>query len=181
MRKPTGRALWLFVLIPACVLGLLGTGLVFLRAWNLTYPAVPWVHMWMVAADIDGQATIETECFSIAFEGESFGRGVSAGNPIVDGRYFHFALFSRTDISNTQKNGVTYSYSQDERTAGIEYKGHQIIYSHPLQKLEIDGKAFSTAGQYWHFVVKANSEIARQPRQPTLVTKYVAEYASQSR
>jgi hypothetical protein len=123
--------------------------------------AVPFQYMWVSFEDEEGVATIRSEAFLMAFPGHVFGSPSRGGNYVVDGRY-GFRLFGGPDsLSDQVGGGVTSTYSQRQRLLVFRYEGHEVAYSHALQKLTVDGHEYSTAGGPVHLRVKEGGEVER--------------------
>lgn len=121
--------------------------------------AVPFTHMWIYFEDEGGLATISSDAFRIAFAGHTFGSHSRSGNYIVDGRYAPRLFGGPDSVRSEVGDGVSYKYSQRRRLLTFQYQGHEIVYSHALKKLTVDGQEYSTTGGQVSLLVKESGEV----------------------
>ena len=143
--------------IVVCVIAL---ALLILPSFVAERSAVPFQSMEVSFEDDSGVATIRSDAFRVAFEGQSFGSSKRSGNYVVDGRY-GFRLFAGPEtVHGDIGGGVAYDYSQRRRLLTFRYQGHELTYSHALKQLIIDGREYSTAeGQVQ--LLLGNGEVER--------------------
>ncbi|HZZ78372.1 MAG TPA: hypothetical protein VFE62_07625 [Gemmataceae bacterium] len=153
------------ILVVAAVLAIGAIALAFLLlpSFISDQSAVPFQSMEVSFEDSDGVATIRTETFQVAFEGQSFGNRRAGGTYVVDGRY-GFRLFPGPESTSGEANGVVHSYSQRRRLATFRYQGHKITYSHATKTLTIDGQEHSTAEGPVRLLIKRNGAVERMDK-----------------
>jgi hypothetical protein len=142
--------------VVVCTLALL-----LLPSFIAEHSAVPFQSMEVSFQDDGGVATIRSDAFRVAFEGQSFGSSRRSGNYLVDGRY-GFRLFAGPESARGDVGGgVAYEYSQRRRLLTFRYQGHEIAYSHALKQLTVDGREYSTAEGQVQLLLKGNGEAER--------------------
>jgi len=151
----------LTVLVAAFVVCAIALALLFLPAFITERSAVPFQYKKVWIEDDGGVATIRSDAFRVAFEGQSFGSRRRSGDYVVDGRY-GFRLFTGPESGGGDVGGgVAYDYSQRRRLLTFRYRGHEIAYSNALNKLTIDGWDYSTVEGQVRILIKGNGEVER--------------------
>lgn len=121
------------------------------------YTSLPFQTMRLSSMNQKGVATLQTDAYSVAFEGHAFG-AVRVDNEIyVDGRYGTSSSWEPWAWQH--RIGVQMIYSQANRLFTIKYSGHQLDYSRHRQTLNVDGQEYSTADGPIHLLIKKNGEV----------------------
>ena len=123
---------------------------------------VPSHKMWVSSGDRNGIAMLYTDRFSVSFEGHSLGSHKKSGLYEVDGRASGPRVpWADDTLEIKQGDGVEYGYSANRRLFTLRFQGHKIEYSHHLDRLEVEGKEFSTADGPIDVLVKKNGQITQ--------------------
>jgi hypothetical protein len=150
----------ILVVVAVLAISAIALALLLLPSFIAELSAVPFQSMEVSFEDDEGIATIRSEVFRVAFEGQSFGDRRAGGNYVVDGRY-GFRLFPGPESTGGEANGVAHNYSQRRRLATFRYQGHEIAYSHATKTLTIDGRDLSTAEGPVRLLIKRNGAVER--------------------
>jgi hypothetical protein len=102
----------IIVVVAALVVCVIALAVVALPSFIGDGSAVPFQSISVSFEEDGGIATINSDAFRIAFEGQSFGLTRRGGSYLVDGRY-GFRLFSGHESGGGEVgDGISYSYSQ---------------------------------------------------------------------
>jgi hypothetical protein len=123
-----------------------------------TYGAIPFRYLTMTWRDVGGMASIRTKRFLVQFEGYAFGPCGGSGGYIVDGRWGRWFSFAPPQECRLGE-GVSGSYSEQDRLFTLEHGGQRLVYSHPRRVMIAGGKEYPLTGGPLRFVVKRSGEV----------------------
>ncbi len=131
---------------------------------------IPYRYMWVMWSDVDGMTALETEKFTVSFEGASFGRRMHSGRWLIDGRYHNWTPWpDNTTLKNVLQRGQDeeMGYLDSQRLFAANYLGHEIRYFDYRRLLVVDGREFSLDGGPVHVVIAPSGEMRLAPFVPS--------------
>jgi hypothetical protein len=142
-----------------------------LHNWAWLMRPIPSKHMWIAWCDVDGTARLETEKFTVSFEGASFGPRLHSGLWTIDGKYFNWTPFPReetlADALQPGQDGEATGYLMEDRLFAATYRGHEIRYYDYRPQLTVDGREFPLTDGPVHVVISPTGEMRVVPFEPS--------------
>jgi hypothetical protein len=154
----------ILTLVAVSAIGLVFVGV---RIYQRDYTAIPFEKMHFLFRDENGEASIVSSTFVIAYEGHSDPRSVQGGGFYVDGRQAPNLWRAEKVRPHTYKRkGVTITYSPRRRLNEFDFHGHHAEYIHHQHKLTVNGHEFSTANGQVRLLIKPTGEVQRLDTPP---------------
>ena len=131
---------------------------------------IPFKYMWVDCHEVDENlTTMETEKFTVSFEGDSLGRRSSGGLWPIDGRNWNWAPWKGEDKLELWPQGPIegMGFSMSQRVFAASHLGHEIRYYDYRRLLVIDGHEFSLQDGPAHVVIAKTGELRLAPFVPS--------------